>query len=48
MMGIIPKQPIPAPNLGQEAEGECESEESVHPNCLNAQVFEMVLDIIEM
>jgi hypothetical protein len=48
MMGIIPKQPIPTPDLGQEAEGECESEESVHPNCLNAQVFEMVLDIIEM
>jgi hypothetical protein len=48
MMGIIPKQPIPAPNLGQEAEGECESDESVYPNCLNAQVFEVVLDIIEM
>jgi hypothetical protein len=48
MMGIIPKQPIPAPNLGQEAEGECESDESIHPYCLNAQVFEVVFDIIEM
>jgi len=34
--------------LGQEAESECESEKSIHPDCLDAQVFEVVLDIIEM
>jgi hypothetical protein len=48
MMGIIPKQPKPASNLSEEAEGECEGEESVHPDCLNTQMLEVVLDIIEV
>jgi hypothetical protein len=48
MMGVIPKQPIPTPDLGEEAESECESDKSVHPDCLDSQVFEVVLDIIEM
>jgi len=48
VIAIIPKQPISAPDLGQEAKSECEREESVHPDCLNAQVLEVVLDIIKM